>query len=88
MPATKKRKIVKTPPTPSPKRTATVALYQDAAQEWRWRFIANGNIMADSSEGYTRRRAALRAWMRFSGYVKNTKFTVIDLPNAKIENQS
>jgi hypothetical protein len=72
-------------PTTTPKRTATVALYQDTAGEWRWRFIANGNIMADSAEGYTRRRAALRAWTRFSAYVKTLKFAVIDLPNAKIQ---
>ncbi len=30
-----------------------VEVYQDKANEWRWRFKhRNGNIMADSSEGY------------------------------------
>ena len=31
-------------------------IYQDAAGEWRWRAKAkNGEIMADSAEGYTRK---------------------------------
>ena len=30
-----------------------IDIYKDKAGEWRWRIIhANGNIMADSSEGY------------------------------------
>jgi uncharacterized protein YegP (UPF0339 family) len=34
----------------------TVKFYQDKALEWRWRIIAdNGNILADSSEGYKNR---------------------------------
>lgn len=37
-------------------------VYQDAAGEWRWKLVAaNGRIMADSGEGYTRRRDAYRA---------------------------
>ncbi|GJE26965.1 YegP family protein [Methylobacterium organophilum] len=31
-------------------------LYRDAAGEWRWRLRAsNGNVIADSGEGYVRR---------------------------------
>lgn len=34
---------------------ATVELYRDRADEWRWRLVHNnGNIIADSSEGYER----------------------------------
>jgi len=34
--------------------TATFELFQDDADEWRWRLRhANGNIIADSGEGYT-----------------------------------
>jgi hypothetical protein len=34
--------------------TATFELYEDNAGEWRWRLRhANGNIIADSGEGYT-----------------------------------
>ena len=33
--------------------SATFELYQDAADEWRWRLRhQNGNIIADSGEGY------------------------------------
>jgi uncharacterized protein YegP (UPF0339 family) len=35
-------------------------LYKDAAGEWRWRVVAgNGEIVADSSEGYHNRADAL-----------------------------
>ena len=37
-------------------------VYQDAAGEWRWRLVAaNGAILADSAEGYTREADAVRA---------------------------
>ncbi len=43
-------------------------VYQDKAGEWRWKRVAgNGEIIADSAEGYTRmadaERAASRAFM-------------------------
>lgn len=35
-------------------------IYQDKAGEWRWRLLAsNGNIVADSGEGYTTKVACL-----------------------------
>ncbi|WP_227375196.1 HVO_2922 family protein [Haladaptatus halobius] len=38
---------------------ATFELYQDARDEWRWRLVHdNGNIIADSGEGYKRRKTA------------------------------
>lgn len=31
-------------------------LYRDAGGEWRWRLrVQNGNVIADSGEGYVRR---------------------------------
>ncbi|GJE61179.1 YegP family protein [Methylobacterium trifolii] len=31
-------------------------LYRDAKGEWRWRLrVPNGNVVADSAEGYARR---------------------------------
>jgi uncharacterized protein YegP (UPF0339 family) len=37
-------------------------LFKDAAGEWRWRLKApNGNILADSAEGYRRRHNAAKA---------------------------
>lgn len=33
--------------------TATFELYRDKADEWRWRLRhSNGNVIADSGEGY------------------------------------
>ena len=40
--------------------------YGDARGEWRWRLLAgNGEIVADSSEGYTTKHGARRAVLRF-----------------------
>jgi uncharacterized protein YegP (UPF0339 family) len=39
----------------------TLELYIDAKGEYRWRAVAsNGRILADSAEGYRRKRAALK----------------------------
>ena len=39
---------------------ATFELYQDEAGEWRWRLRhENGNIIADSGEGYTAKAGAV-----------------------------
>lgn len=36
-------------------------LFRDVAGEWRWRLIAaNGNIIADSGEGYSSKQGAKR----------------------------
>ncbi len=36
-------------------------MYEDSAGEWRWRLVAvNGNIIADSGEGYTSKQGATR----------------------------
>lgn len=36
-------------------------LFEDQAGEWRWRLIApNGNIIADSGEGYRSKQGARR----------------------------
>jgi len=47
-------------------------VYQDKAGEWRWRRVApNGDILADSGEGYSRlsdaERAASRAFLAPDG---------------------
>lgn len=39
----------------------TFELYRDNAEEWRWRLVAsNGNIIADSGEGYSTKQGAKR----------------------------
>ncbi|WP_049926782.1 amphi-Trp domain-containing protein [Halopiger goleimassiliensis] len=43
-------------------RTSRFEVYEDRAGEWRWRLVHwNGNIVADSGEGYTSKRNAKRA---------------------------
>jgi uncharacterized protein YegP (UPF0339 family) len=40
---------------------ATFELYEDSAGEWRWRLVVpNGNIIADSGEGYASKQGARR----------------------------
>ncbi|WP_188424862.1 HVO_2922 family protein [Haloferax sulfurifontis] len=42
-------------------RTPRFELYQDTAGEWRWRLtVPNGNIIADSGEGYASKQGAKR----------------------------
>ena len=43
----------------APGSKATFELYEDSAGEWRWRLRHdNGNIIADSGEGYTTKSSA------------------------------
>jgi uncharacterized protein YegP (UPF0339 family) len=50
-------------------------LYRDAADEWRWRLVvANGNIIADSGEGYKSKQGAKRG-------IESVKTNV---PNARV----
>jgi len=50
-------------------------VYKDAKDEWRWNIRAkNGNIMADSGEGYTRRGNCIKAVNRI---IKENKFDLI-----------
>jgi uncharacterized protein YegP (UPF0339 family) len=38
---------------------ARFELYRDKGGKWRWRFVhRNGNILADSGEGYSRKKDA------------------------------
>jgi len=42
--------------------TATFELYEDAGGKWRWRLRhRNGNVLADSGEGYASRSGAVDA---------------------------
>ncbi|GAA0247096.1 HVO_2922 family protein [Haladaptatus pallidirubidus] len=42
-----------------PPTQASFELYRDHADEWRWRLVhRNGNIIADSGEGYSSKQAA------------------------------
>ena len=56
----------------SEKFTHTVEFYKDASGDWRWRAKSrNGNIVADSSEGYREKRRAERAVKNlFAGVIR------------------
>jgi len=54
-------------------------LYVDNAEEWRWRLVhRNGNILADSGEGYTRRHDASRAVDRLRETVDDLEFNIYE----------
>ncbi len=57
----------------------SVEIYRDVAGEWRWRLVhKNGNILADSGEGYSRRRDARRAVDRLQDRVADADFEVYE----------
>lgn len=58
---------------------------EDRANEWRWHLkAANGRIVADSGEGYTRQADCVRAMAMFRGRVGNAKVTVHPTPQEKV----
>lgn len=57
-------------------RPDRVEIYRDASGEWRWRRKApNGEVVADSSEGYVHREAAHAMALRVNG--ADVEFTVV-----------
>jgi len=62
----------------------TFQVYEDAADEWRWRLVAaNGEIVADSGEGYVSRRNAREAAERVQAYTPDAD--VLDVDDAAFE---
>jgi len=63
-------------------------VYTDAKREGRWRLVGrNGKVLADSGEGYTRRRDAVRAVrtiLKGAGQLSAAKVTVTDEPVAPV----
>jgi hypothetical protein len=58
---------------------ATFELYEDRADEWRWRLVAaNGNVVADSGEGYASKQGARRG-------IRSVKRTAGDAPVVELE---
>ncbi|QHS17621.1 DUF1508 domain-containing protein [haloarchaeon 3A1-DGR] len=63
---------------------ATFEVYEDAAGEWRWRLRHdNGNIIADSGQGYASKRNVTDAVERVQKYVPDAD--VLDLEDAAFE---
>lgn len=47
------------PPSDGPSKSASFVLYEDQGGQYRWRLVhQNGNIIADSGEGYTSKQRA------------------------------
>ncbi|MFB6194540.1 MAG: HVO_2922 family protein [Haloplanus sp.] len=54
-------------------------VYEDAAGEWRWRLVAtNGNIVADSGEGYASKSGVKRAVERIREYTPDADVSGMD----------
>lgn len=52
-------------------RVTVFRVFKDKAGQWRWRLVArNGKIIADSGEGYTRERDAMRAAQRVATMIQ------------------
>jgi uncharacterized protein YegP (UPF0339 family) len=66
-------------PYPPGESQGTFDVYEDAAGEYRWRLVhRNGNIIADSGEGYTDQNEAEEAVERVQGYVGDAGYLRID----------
>ncbi|NHN63137.1 YegP family protein, partial [Haloarcula sp. JP-Z28] len=53
-------------------------VYEDAAEEWRWRLRAdNGELIADSGEGYANRSKAMDAVERVQSYAADADLLAI-----------
>jgi len=66
-------------PYPPGESQGTFDVYEDAAGEYRWRLVhRNGNIIADSGEGYTDQDEAEEAVERVQGYVGEAGYLRID----------
>lgn len=60
-------------------RFITVHIYRDRKGQFRWRAVAsNGRIVADSGEGYTTKRRAIRGWQSLSLRCIGGKVSVTD----------
>jgi uncharacterized protein YegP (UPF0339 family) len=58
---------------------ATFEVYRDEADEWRWRLVHdNGNIIADSGEGYSTRQNAEKGLRRVKNNAPNADVRVVE----------
>ena len=61
-------------------RRARFELYEDNAGEWRWRLVApNGNIIADSGEGYASKQGAKRGIESVKTNAPEARVTTVDV---------
>jgi uncharacterized protein YegP (UPF0339 family) len=57
---------------------AKIEVYCDRSGEHRWRLVHdNGNVIADGSEGYSRRRDTVRAVERARKHMADAKVEIV-----------
>lgn len=57
----------------------TFEVFQDGDGDWRWRLVAtNGNIIADSGEGYTTKQGVKRGIQSVKTNAPQAEITVVD----------
>jgi uncharacterized protein YegP (UPF0339 family) len=62
-------------------RTPTFEVFRDEGGEWRWRLVAtNGNIIADSGEGYTTKQGAKRGIESVKSNAPRAEIQVLEEP--------
>jgi len=67
------------PEIPAPESDATFELFEDKGGEYRWRLRHdNGNILADSGEGYASKSNVRRALKSVRAYVPGAAYLTID----------
>ena len=62
--------------------TDRIELYRSGLRrkKWRWRYVAaNGNILADSGQGYSRRIDALAGAARVTGQTEGRQVRVVEV---------
>ncbi len=70
---------VAVPSDDEPESAATFELFEDAAEEWRWRLRHdNGNVVGDSGEGYASKSNAKRALATVRDHVAAADYLRVD----------
>lgn len=60
-------------------KRSTFEIYRDSSLQFRWRFVAsNGRILADSGEGYKRRRSAVAGILALERTIEAAP--IVDVP--------
>lgn len=67
---------------------ATFEVYEDRAEQWRWRLVhANGNIIADSGEGYASRQKCEQGLESVKENAPDAPVETVDNPTGGIGSQ-
>lgn len=58
-------------------KTGTATVYRGRDRLWYWRMVAsNGRTVADGAEGYSRRRTALKAFLRVRATIATARVKI------------